>query len=519
MLTLSRLCVGLVLTLSEVLVANNNILYNAAFSGMVAAIEAGRMITGVNAGDYTEIEDTASIFADAVDDIIPTDDSLTAQDANLMLIICSQILGARAWRTDSTFVIANAIKALWTAARAGLLAVTDYGAQTQWAIDPATGNDSNVGTPASPLATMAEFNARMLLPTRVTVAATLQLVGNVTDAPLNLQGTRFGPGASLTVNGTRTPVTGATITITVVAGQGAGGIQPWLITTTGVDWTTVPVTSQVRLSTGHIAAIVEVVGANQVIIGAIGAAGTSVVSSAPTVGATITLSALSQALPPVINASGESFGLSQLILQDLSFIAGTSGTNGYSHTGGIQIQYYGCQMAMPSSNFACNTPLNLRCCRWTQSGSVNWRCGGDVITTYGHVAAGTGALLFNHQSGNASHSSITLNGARMFVTQCNATMSGHIRNTANPIVVQVNGNLSLQGIVSGANNTGIGVDVPSGTVSYTGANKPTITGGSDARVGGTTRTWAQIPFIAAQLDAIPPTVTTLVGNGAKIISE
>lgn len=395
--------------------------------------------------------------------------------------------------------------------------VRSFGSQTSWAIDPALGNDGNAGTAASPLQTMAEFNDRFAsLKIAPATVMTLQLVGNVLDEAPMLVGTRFGAGSSLTILGTRTDV--ATGTVSAVTGLGNAGTFPWQITTTGITWTSQTLGSQVRFSSGQLGFISEVIDANNVVVGAIAAAGTSVVLTAPTIGLTVTVATLSRALPPIVNASGQTLGVAQLSIQDLSF---DPSVNNFVHCGGLQIQYYGCELRLAASNFPVNTPTNFRACRFTLSGNVNWRSGTDVIGTAATVVAGTGSTLWNHQSGQTTHSSITLTGARMFVTQCSVQLSGHVRNTAGPILVQgSSGYLLATSVISGANNTGIGIDVPSGTMAYSGSNKPTVTGTtSDARVGGVTRSYAQIPFIAAQLDNVPPTVATLTGNGAKFVSE
>jgi hypothetical protein len=355
----------------------------------------------------------------------------------------------------------------------------------------------------------------------VRVASTLSLVGNVIDAPLWLNATRFASGASLAVSGTRTDL--ASGTIVAVTGLGPTGTMPWQVTTSGIAWSAsnTPVGSQVRLSTGQIAMISEIIGANDVLLGAIGAPGVSVVSSTPTPGATLTVASLSRALPPIVNASAQTISATSFPLnfQNLSF---DPSANNYWFEGGCPTQFYGCEMRLAASNFYANSPLNLRTCRFTLTGTLNMRAGADFINTYGLVVAGAGSTIFNHQLGIVTHSNLNLNGARLLVTGATAQVSAtHIRNSAVPVLVQNSGRLQATGIINGSTgNTGIAIDIPLGTLSYQGAsNKPTITAASDPRVGGVTRTLAQIPFVALQLDAAPPTVTTLTGNGAAFVQE
>ena len=394
------------------------------------------------------------------------------------------------------------------------------GLQTAWAIDPLTGDDDNPGTAQYPLRTMGELSSRLQGVT-MRVAATLQLVGNVIDSPLWLNGTKFAAGASLAVAGTRTDL--ASGVITVVTGLGPSNTMPWAVTTSGIAWSAAntPVGSQVRLSTGQLAMIVEISGANDVILGAIAQPGVSAVSSAPTVGATLTVASLSRALPPIIQASAQTISATTfpLSLQSLSFDASS---NNYWFEGGCPTQFYGCEMKFAASSFYANSPLNLRTCRFTLTGTLNCRAGVDFVNSYGLVVAGAGSTIFNHQLGIFAHSNLNLNGARLLVTGSTAQVSAcHIRNSAVPVLIQNSGRLQATGIINGSTgNTGIAIDIPLGTLSYQGAsNKPTITAGSDPRVGGVTRTLAQIPFVALQLDAVPPNVQQLTGNGAAFVQE
>ena len=398
-------------------------------------------------------------------------------------------------------------------------ASASHGSQAAWVIDPVSGDDNNPGTPSEPLKTMGEFNTRMAGLKLTAVGATMTCTADVLDEPPCFNGTRFVAGASLTCQGTLTDT--ATATISVVTGLGPSNTMPWQLTTTGVDWTTVPVGSQVRFSTGQLAMIVQVVDANNVIVGAIGAAGTSVVSSAPTVASTATVASMSRMLPPLVNAVGQAVTATpQLIFRNASFDLGHL----MSLQGGVQVQIYGCEVKVGGTTNSITSigQHNFRCVRWTQTGSFAWRCAGDTSSTYGNVAAGTGSTLFNHQQGGVSHSNLTLNGSRLSVNQTKiSTGATHIRNAAGPVLVSSGGELVCNGIINGSTgNTGISIDIPLGRLSYFSTSKPTVTAASQPRVGGVTRDLAtEIPFIAAVLNAVPPTVTPLTGNGAAFVLE
>ena len=399
-----------------------------------------------------------------------------------------------------------------------------FGQQAAWAINPGTGNDSNDGSPGAPLRTMAAFSARMS-GQLVTVAQTLQLVGDVLDAPLWLRGTAYAAGASLTVTGTRTVL--GTATINVVTPLGTAGTFPWQLTTTGINWTTAPLGSQLRFSTGHVGFIAEVLGANDVVVGAIAAPGVSLAPITPTVASTVDLVSLSRALPPLLIFSAQINNAAAVFLQDLSFdppVAG--GVNGYLFAGGGQTQFFGCELRTAGVTFYVNAGLNLRACRWSfaANNTANWRVGPDPsICSFCLVVAGNGSALFNCQVGSVLHITITLQGARLGCNRANLQLQGgHIRNTANPVLLNNGGALLLSsGVLNGSTgNTGIGIDVPLGLLSYIGAAlKPTVTGTSDTRVGGIAKTYAQIPYTNLELASVPPRVTTLIGNGAAIVQE
>lgn len=398
-----------------------------------------------------------------------------------------------------------------------------WGTQAAWAIDPATGNDRAAGTPAAPLATMAEFNLRMQ-GQLVQQATTLQLVGNVVDAPLWLNGTRFV--STLTVSGTRTTVL-AGIPISLVTGLGPAGTRPWQLTTTGIDWTLQSLDAiQIRFNGGQVAAPMAVIDANNVIVGALYAAGTAVADVTPTTAMTITVATLSRALPPLCNCSGLVASSTAPIVQinDLDF--NPANAHLMSVDAGCQLQFFGCSFESLASAWVVTAQgfLNFRACGFNTAGNqVTFRLGTSSNSgSTGLVARGTGATAISHQAGITQHNNLSLQGSKLAVIGggvCNL-VTCFIRGATNPVQVQQGGKLNSLGTLTGSGNAGIGVDVTAGLFTYLGAaNKPTVTGASDCRVGGTARTYAQIPFVALVLASVPPLVVELVGDLAAFVQE
>lgn len=405
-----------------------------------------------------------------------------------------------------------------------------FGSQTAWAIDPLLGSDENQGTPSLPLRTMAEFNARFTGLT-VTAVATLQLVGDVIDASLQLPSARFANGASLTVSGTRTDVGSGLVTAVTGLGDTAARF-PWQVTTSGINWLAVSLNAQVRLSNGVLGMIVEVIDANNVVLGPVSTASpASSVTAAPVVGTTVTIATLSRALPPQIGSIGN-FGVLgfQLVLQHLSFDSpvgfGITGPGQHLYVGGLGVLFFGCvinYLNAGSYTFYAACPFSIRCCRWNATVTVAWRSSMESPQINGLVVAGSGATLYNHQSGWFAYTALVLIGARFFNTGAQIQIGGaHSRKTSTSCFTIQNGgyinsvtspiNSGPSGNASG--NTGIGIDVPDGRLGYSGAgNKPLVTGTSDTRVNGTTKAYANIPFIA--YDATVP--ANFTGNGSSIV--
>lgn len=404
--------------------------------------------------------------------------------------------------------------------------LASYGLQSAWAINPLTGDDEGPGTLASPLRTQAELNARLSL-NLIQQATTVQLVGNVTDAPLNLQGTRFARGASLTLSGTLTDVTTGTISAVSALGIANGGAvtqPPWLLTTTGaVDWTTVPVGAQIRYSTGHISMLLAAVSATQAIVGCLAASGFSLALITPAAGTTFTVSSLSSCLPPATNATqiAQNGGNTGTIV--LSALRMDLANNDICATGGATLQLFGCELVCATTAGFLHSgggTIDLRACRITLSGANSFRfrgSQGDITNTFGLCIVGTGGNFFQHNC-PVSHNNTALSGARLLCSTDSSVQVGscYFRNTAGPVLVNSQGRLLCNGIMNGLagdGNSGIGIDVPSGVVSYFSTSKPVVSGASDTRVSGNAKTYGQIPFI--NLDATVPAAVT--GNLAQIV--
>lgn len=410
-------------------------------------------------------------------------------------------------------------------------ALLSLGLQIAWFIDPVNGSDSGDGSASAPLQTMDEFNAR-LSGNYVQVAATLQLLGNVTDAPLQLVGTRFKFGASLTVSGTRTQIGAGSITLVTPIGT-AGTTYPFQLTTTGIDWTTVPIGSQIVLQGGQVAFIRNVVSATQIVVGAMTTLASSAVFT-PTAGLTFTVNTLSQAQPPLLDVSSQTNGAiatTNITLQNLALV----GTFNCSVRGaGVVIQ--GCEFAGVGSiaNNGDNTLL-MRSCRFTMAANVNFRCAAGRFNTTACAfvsAAGqpqvvwtTGPDFFT--SSCSFYAVSAFNSATIQIS----TGGWHFENvTTGPCL-----NVALGGMcfatatgsaLNGRNCAGsnFGIDITIGQYVWNGAaNKPTlgIASGctSDVRLGSggsaLTFTYAQLSTGKqyAQLDAVPPTTTQIQQGG------
>ena len=395
-----------------------------------------------------------------------------------------------------------------------------FGAQTDVAINPGTGNDAGPGTVAQPLRTMGEFNRRYagLL---VTAAATLQLVGNVLDAPLWLRGTSFGPGASLTVLGTVTALAAATITLVTGLNTAGATLQPFQLTTTGIDWTTVPLGSRLLASNGTFAWIRNVIDANNVIVGSFASlVSTSVV---PTAGLTLTVQALSQAQPPNLSIQAlDSTGV--VTMRDLAFV----GANVVSQAPfQANVLIFACEIQVQGQASVVSSVggIQFRSIRWTMLAAasiVTYRCSGAQLFLLSAVWSGAttgtinanvpgGFIVMQHATIQLATLAVSTMGALQLNTSCN------INHTTTAVIVDTNGFLQAGTcVVTGTAGSGVGIDLRCGLYIWTGAGgRPTISGATaDCRVALVPYTYAALGQgkTAALLDAIPPTVTPVVSG-------
>jgi len=390
-----------------------------------------------------------------------------------------------------------------------LLTRGGYGLQTQWAIDPATGNDSGPGTPAQPLRTMAQFNARMAY-TQVTAGAvTLQLVGNVTDAPLQLVGTSFAVGSTLTVSGTVTTVGTATVS-NVTTLETLAAFQ---LTTTGIVWTSGDVGKRLLLPGGQVGWVAEFVDANNVITGPfVSSAGAAV---APAIGNAMSVQTLSSSI--AANVQGTCTTTGTVVTVQHTAIA-TSFAAGLFISNGIPLGMFGCSVTftLGVTVFAQDF-INFFACFYTGGTGWNFRGQGSLLgVTAVSCPSGCngrsnlimGPALFDAAAFVMNEGSIMRLAARL-----------HWRNTNGPLKVFFGSVISCQNLMSGSvGNTGVGVTVGgSCAVLYPAPSvKPSVTGASDTLIGTTARTYAQIPYVDLQLNAIPPTVQTLTGTPATM---
>lgn len=417
-----------------------------------------------------------------------------------------------------------------------LLAATlaGYGSQVAWAIDPANGNDLDSGTPATPLRTMGEFNERMC-GLKVPVAQTLQLVGNVTDEPLMLMGTRYITGGSLVVSGTRTVLaTGCTISVvTALGGNPIGTSFPWQLTTAGINWTTTAANAQLRFSNGSVGWIAEVVDANNVIVSPVSVTGAT---SVPTTAFTFSVETLSQTLPPFVNGVSQVSATSATVtMQDLSLQQGRCNINV------VGVDFNACEIISTASvTWDTTAPFRWLRCRHT--------CANAALLTLRAAPAAWSSLGCTHVGASGAQSAAIAVRGGQAVMQV-ATMLGMKLTTLDNCFLQIGSGMhfrntvatgsaglvtlfnmsriyvlnSVNGSINGAiGNSGVMFDTRSGEFAYNGsAVKPTATGtvGSDVRLGNAaTLSYATIGSgrRTLTLDAIPPTTIelTLAGYAA-----
>ncbi len=418
-------------------------------------------------------------------------------------------------------------------ALAAALVLTAYGSQAAWAINAATGSDSNAGTPAAPLATMAELSSR-LSGQLIRQATTVSIVGNVTDSPLMLSGTRFASGASLAVNGTRTQLV-AGGTISVVATLGALGTDyPWQITTAGVDWTLQPAGAQIRFSNSTTAFIVQVIDANNVVVVPTTSGGSATV---PTTLLTFTVESIPSVLPPYINALIASAGTTTTVcttFTDLSLSAGGCSIVGAGfRTIWCEVQSAAAQQWELSAfvqmiggrvSFVASALFRIR------AAPTKMIFQATVFVT---ASGASGSMLA--QGGFTDWNTTCFQNSRFQTIDnayCAISNGMHLRNTnTNCVTVDTcaticilnNGRGSINGPGTGAVNAGTAFNVTLGHVVYGATAKPTLTATDplgSIRLGSGTgpifnNTTIGTGKTTLNLDAIPPLTNALLGVGCS----
>lgn len=416
-------------------------------------------------------------------------------------------------------------------------ALLSLGLQIAWFIDPVNGNDAGDGTAAAPLKTMDEFNARMG-GNYLQVNATLQLIGDVLDAPLQLVGTRLKLNASLTVSGTKTQVGSGQISVVTPIGN-AGTTYPFQLTTTGIDWTTMQSGAQITLQGGQLFWIRNVVDANNVIVGA-GTLPTSNAFFTPTVGLTFTVATLSRALPPILACSAATAGLfngTQITLQNLAFDSGF-----VLSTAGAGVLFIGCEFRVATGVTWENNSQWIqlfRSCRFTLGAGLSFRSSGGRVSFFGGVVATTSTLFsINFLGGNDNLLlSVSFLRITLSVSNCSVQLSSggvHFENITSGgcILLTPFGNIFATGIANGRNCAGssAGIDCQIGQYVWSGAAaKPTIGIASgctaDVKLGsgatGLTFTYAQLGTgkQLALLDAVPPTTAQIQAGGYALVAQ
>lgn len=414
----------------------------------------------------------------------------------------------------------------YTALAAGLLS---WGTQAAWVIDPTNGNDSGDGSASSPLRTMGELNSR-LCGNFIQQPSTVQLVGDVLDQPLQLIGTRFKLGATLLVNGTRTVV--ATGSVSVVTPIGVGGtVFPFQLTTTGLDWTTQAAGSQILFSNGTVGWIRNVVDANNVIIGAVTTLAASTLVT-PTAGLTFEVATLSRAQPPILSTVAQTNGTLTAAVMQLQNLSFDSGLN--LDVIGASCTIAGCEVKTSNTTLSNAGPgvLIFRSCRFSITTAFALNSGSGRTTLFaGVLVSATGAQTQLQLFSGSNHQQNALSFYQCSYAALNSNISVgnglHFEAVTGSRVMRFDNNSFLyvaqsSSVINGRNNTAtVGLDIQSGRLQWLGStSKPTLAGASvDVRLGvspaNTDYTYVALGTGKTQLllDAIPPTVTTLVGAG------
>lgn len=416
------------------------------------------------------------------------------------------------------------------------------GTQLAWVIDPALGNDAGFGNAEFPLKTMAEFNRRYQ-GVVVSVAATLQLVGNVIDTACMPQGVTFGFTGSLVVSGTRTVIASGIVISSVTPLGNLGVGFPWQLVTTGIDWTTQPLGAQVRIiassapgNVDRFGFIVSVTNANTVIVGSIstGTAVNSVGVVTPLANDVLSLSTLSRAIPPQINATAlsntqqntSSFFMARVTFRDLSLDSGFA----HCYAGNVTVNFIGCELVFSNlviSSIRTQTAVTYLGCRFSMNqlvmpiastlilSIVNSVISCDSATKTNRFTCGGGNFAFARNT----HNNAALRGS--YWSHMEITADINIRNTTIPVFIEEFSQIFGLGVIGGsAGNLDTSIRCQSGA-SYCwigAAAKPTVlgtAGADEVRVGAVSMTYVALGtgYYAQFNNANPNSILNLVGPG------
>jgi len=405
------------------------------------------------------------------------------------------------------------------------LLVSGLGLVTQpaWFIDGTTGNDNATGaTLATALKTLAEFSRRMrgatlvgsfTQPNEAQIQVNLSGSFDVTDQ-LYLDGLFLYDTTSLVIQGTVTN-TALVATITNVVGIGAGGGNPFTLTTTGVDWTTTP-ERRILIGGVFVAWIGRVIDANNITI--------SNPNTTPINGQTITVQTMT-VIPnlfcnidgqPRQNAQALNSQFDKVIINDLLIgvpknIITTVEIPPLNLVGTARYVLFRCKVV---TGLIQSIGVTLNTCQLLPSSATN----SPRLEVYStNIALAFCSIAKNPATINNHTLQLLLGTTATFrsvyseavgvlcvdpgVQLVIASGNTHIQNSpveglrlnAGTQVVNNNG-----GRLSGTGNTTFGINCGGGGVfGYFGAvDKPTITGaGGDTAVVGVVKAYAAIPFV------------------------
>jgi len=376
--------------------------------------------------------------------------------------------------------------------------------QPAWAVDPTNGNDLATGTPAAPLKTAAELGAR-LSGQRLQQNTTVTLLGSLpSNDPLFIAGTWLG-SFTFELSGTlENTVAGQLVTVTANATTGRA---PWLLETSGIDWTTAT-QRRIELSGGSVGWVGEVIDATHVRVSTFQGENSdndvtpvaldTFVASVPSSSPTISLGIEGALDDPVLFTAPAQ---AQVRVRNLTLSGAGRSTSSWRSA-----QLWGCRIQNPRT-LGISTTVLRSCFRDTAQAQefivrddayllivdgvmVQDSSGVGQLWVPAGLTAWVRGLPWFRNTGIFLQSSVFLHSfSRMHFEQFNIG----IDSTA--------AMLSLTGIVSGTSTLpgSFGLVIRNAQVAlYSVAAKPTISGaGGDTVIGGTVTAYAGVPFINA----------------------